>query len=217
MIEDFMFRDEQDKEKETEEIRCRMKDDLIELYECHFGPFDPLRTTSSFKYAPWTDFIDLPDGYEFPKRNYFSFYILEFRNFIDGYLSITAGLIDCPQLKNRDGHYELAILIPPISHSATRLALEIGRHYRKRQLNHNDLVENNRNISGLHKIGGFVARKIKNLRFRKQEFHVLCLVGLTHNEMAYARKYGTETVIALLGEDYLMTEPDRKSCISIVE
>lgn len=199
------FRDELDKVKETEIIRHRMKDELIDIYEGHFGAFDRMNPGLELHHAPWSAFAWFPDNYEFPKTDYFSFYVLEFRDYIDGYFHISAGLIDCPQRKNRDGYYqdgyyELAMAVPnsPIR-VASLIMMTLAGRVRKHQLNHNDLIQYPEEVTLFGNIAGFVARKMIDLLFRGQEFHVLCLVGLTKGEMAYAREHGADTVMALLG------------------
>jgi hypothetical protein len=212
------FRDEQDKAKETEVIRRQMKDELIDIYEDHFGVFDRMNPGLEMHCAPWSGFAWFPDGYEFPKSDYFSFYVLEFRDYIDGYFHISAGLIDCPQRKNRDGYYELAMAVPnsPIE-VADLILMTLAGQVRKHQLNHNDLIQYPEEVTSFSNIAGFVARNMIDLSLRGQEFQVLCLVGLTEGEMAYAREHGADIVMALLGEDYLMTDHNRNSCIEYIE
>lgn len=175
-------------------------DARIEGMENTFGPHAPVVLHASIPFRIGQDLGGSPDVVPFP-------------TFTKGTLYVTAELIGSEQPENAMGNYELAVAHEGDEQWGVNIICQLAYYTLHTVLEDGETMDIGSATPDGSTIEAFLFRRIAQFDVLGKTANVICCVGISGPELAYAREHGSQALIKQLGDDFLTTNLYRPSKI----
>lgn len=176
-------------------------DTRIAAMNARFGPVDDLVLHATIPFEVGLDLGGGPD-------------LVTFSSFTDGRLYVTAELIgNSDQIPNAEGAYELALVHKGDEDWGVDIISRLAYYTLEQSIDDGHTMDIGSATPEGSTIQALLFRRIARFEVLGKSANVLCCIGITESELAFAQCEGSAALVERLGNDFLLTDLGRRSVV----